>query len=114
MSARHVYIILGLIAFTIASCTEIAFPVAQPKRVAALKEIPQALHGRYGPPTFESDSVTLIIDSKGYYFDPSNEKSWLDKGMISDSLVVKFYRDYYFFNFRIEDVWCLRVVKQLP
>lgn len=57
---------------------------------------------------------TLIVESWGYHFSDSKQKDWLGKGVLSDSLVVKFYKDYYFVNFRTGDQWVLRLIKQKP
>ena len=34
--------------------------------------------------------------------------------MLSDSLVVKFYENYYFVNFKSGDQWVLRLIRQKP
>lgn len=97
------------------SCKEVSFREPQPAGVTALKEVPKALHGRYvGVDEKGDESDTLIIESWGYHFRDNKEKDWLGKGVLSDSLVVKFYQDYYFVNFRSEDQWVLRVIHQKP
>ncbi len=54
---------------------------------------------------------TLIIESWGYHFKDTNDKDWLGKGKLSDSLIVKFYNNIYFVNFKEGDQWVLRLVK---
>ena len=96
------------------SCKEVTYKAAQPVGITPLKEIPPVLLGKYQP--FEGpkkeNTDTLIIESWGYHFKDSNDKDWLGRGVISDSMVVKFYKDYYFINFRSGDQWVLRVVKR--
>jgi len=97
------------------SCKEVSFKEPQPSGVQALKEVPPALRGRYlGMNVKGEDTDTLIIESWGYHLRDSREKDWLGKGVLSDSLVVKFYKDYYFVNFRTGDQWILRLIKQKP
>jgi hypothetical protein len=107
---------LALVLFwslLLCSCKEVSFPEPQPVGVSSLKEIPQVLQGRYlGTDDKGSDTDTLIIESWGYHFRDSKENDWLGRGVISDSLVLKFYENYYFVNFRSGDQWVLRVVKQ--
>lgn len=97
-----------------ASCKEVSFREPQPSGVASLKEVPPALRGAYIPgDTLPEDKVdTLIIESWGYHFKDSQEKDWLGRGTISDSMVLKFYQDYYFINFKSGDQWVLRLLKQ--
>ncbi|MBI3219390.1 MAG: hypothetical protein HYZ44_07750 [Bacteroidetes bacterium] len=98
------------------SCKEVSFTEAQPKGVAPLKEIPPALRGVYQ--TFDKTtgefSDTLIVESWGYHFKDKNDKDWLNRGTISDTLVIKFYQNYYFINFKSEGQWVLRLVQQEP
>ncbi len=95
------------------SCKEVSFPEPQPAGVPALSEIPKTLQGRYlAVDEKGNDTDTLIIEPWGYHFKDSKENDWLGRGVISDSLVLKFYQDYYFVNFRSGNQWVLRVVKQ--
>jgi hypothetical protein len=98
------------------SCKEVSFKEAQPVGIPALKEVPLALRGKYIPPEIKADEKvdTLIIESWGYHFKDSQDKDWLGRGAISDSLIVKFYKDYYFVNFKEGDQWVLRLIKQKP
>jgi hypothetical protein len=96
-----------------ASCKEVSFREPQPLGVKPLTEVPEVLRGMYIPRgTTPDDTDTLIIESWGYHFKDSNDKDWLGRGTISDSLVLKFYKDYYFVNFRLGDQWVLRLIKQ--
>lgn len=106
-------IVLGLWC---SACTEVTFPTHQPKGIKPLSAMPKELRGQYIIP--EGDSIdrldTLIIDAASYRFTSSAKKadhSWLDNAQLSDSLVVKKYKGYYFFNIKENDQWLLRVLK---
>ena len=103
-----------LLCLFFSSCKEVSFKEPQPAGVAALKTVPEKLHGRYqaGDNNNKEDTDTLIIESWGYHFKDKDDKDWLGKGTLSDSLVIKFYQDYYFVNFRSGNQWVLRLVKQ--
>lgn len=97
------------------SCKEVTYPVPQPAGIATLPKVPEQLHGKY----FAIDSSgeksdTLIIESWGYHFQDTSDKDWLGRGVLSDSLVIKSYMDYYFVNFKSGNQWLLRVLKQKP
>lgn len=97
----------------LASCKEVSFREPQPPGVQALNQVPQVLRGHYvGVDDKGADTDTLIIESWGYHFRDAKEKDWLGKGVLSDSLVVKFYQNYYFVNFRTGDQWVLRLIRQ--
>lgn len=98
------------------SCKEVTFTEAQPTGVVPLKEIPPTLQGRYLPAQVADDEKgdTLIVESWGYHFKDSNDKDWLGRGVLSDSLIIKFYQNYYFVNFKAGDQWVLRLVRQTP
>ena len=109
------WLLLVVWATLLASCKEVSFREPQPIGVQALKEVPQRLQGHYvGIDDKGDDTDTLIIESWGYHFHDTKEKDWLGKGMLSDSLVVKFYEGYYFVNFRTVDQWILRLIRQKP
>ena len=102
-------------ALLLISCKEVSFKEPQPAGVTALSQVPKGLQGNYlGVDERGGDTDTLIIESWGYHFRDAKEKDWLGKGVLSDSLVVKFYKDYYFVNFRTGDQWVLRLIKQKP
>ncbi len=96
------------------SCNEVTFHEPQPAGITALKDIPFALQGQYSTRDKSTGEIgdTLIIESWGYHFKDTNDKDWLGSGRISDTLVVKFYQNYYFINFKEGDQWVLRLVKE--
>lgn len=109
--------ICSLIAFwllLLVSCKEVSFKEPQPAGVPALTEIPAKLQGHYlsYDEITGEESDTLIIESWGYHFKDKEDKDWLGSGRLSDSLVVKFYQNYYFVNFKSGDQWVLRLVRQ--
>lgn len=96
------------------SCREVSFNAAQPAGIDALKEVPEVLRGKFQPAEITADDRkdTLIIEPWGYHLKDDKNKDWLGKGVLSDSLVIKSYQGYYFVNFRLENQWILRIVKQ--
>lgn len=103
-----------VVCFFAFACTEVSFPTHQPKGIAPLAAFPLALQGRYT--TSEADSLqdTLSIEKVGYHFSSSKgatTSDWLTNAQLSDSLVVKEYKGYYFVNFKEKDQWLLRVAK---
>jgi hypothetical protein len=55
-----------------------------------------------------------MIESWGYHFKDSKDNDWLGRGTLSDSLVLKYYANVYFVNFRAGDQWVLRLIRQKP
>lgn len=100
--------------FMLYSCKEVTYREPQPAGIASLKEVPAALCGTYQ--TYDQATGdfadTLIIESWGYHLKDKNDKDWLGKGVISDTMVVKFYQNYYFVNFKEGDQWIVRLVRQ--
>jgi hypothetical protein len=96
------------------SCKEVTFVEAQPAGIAALKSIPSSLHGVYQTYDRQTGEVgdTLIIESWGYHFKDKEDQDWLGRGTLSDSLIVKFYDNCYFINFKDDNQWVLRLIRQ--
>ena len=101
------------------SCKEVTFREPQPRGRRALTSIPEKLQGKYL--TFQENgelsSDTVIVTRRGYRFGYFNKvvdsgREDYDAGVLSDSLVLKSYRGYYFLNFYEDPEWLLRVVKQ--
>jgi len=109
-----------LLFFFLGSCKEISFREPQPRGRRALKSVPQKLWGKYL--TFQENGEisqdTIVITQSGYrfgYFDPrasSGLKEGYDVGVLSDSLVLKSYKHYYFLSFYENPEWLLRVIRQ--
>ncbi len=97
-----------VITFTICSCKEISFKEPQPKGKRILHEMPQALRGKYLLIEENGQNKdTLVITKQGYHV--TNDST---KGVLGDSLVLKKYKGYYFFNDNEKPEWLLRIVKQ--
>jgi hypothetical protein len=109
-------ITIALLLTLLVSCKEISFKEPQPKGRKALSEIPKTLWGKYLTYQENGDLAkdTIIISARGYriaYFEPSGEASEYDKGVLSDSLIIKNYKGYYFMNLHEKPEWLLRVLK---
>lgn len=91
----------------LASCKEISYKEPQPKGKRALSEIPRELRGKYLLVDDDGNKDTLLVTSKGYYM-PSDST----EGNLGDSLVLKKYKGYYFFNDNENPEWLLRIVKK--
>lgn len=101
--------ILLLILLAAFACKEISYREPQPKGKKSLSKVPASLHGRYLLPA-ENDSTTpdtIIIHETGYVV--SGEPR--DKAVLSDSLVLKYYKGYYFMNMHEKPEWLLRVLR---
>ena len=80
-----------------------------------MTEVPKALVGRYvGIDDDGKDTDTVIVETWGYRIKDAKDNDWLGRGVISDSLVIKYFENYTFVNFRSGDQWVLRVIKQKP
>ena len=90
------------------ACKEISFREPQPMGKRALREVPKELRGRYLiDPYDENANDTLVVTAQGYFVTNDSTRSFL-----SDSLVLKKYSGYYFFNAFEKSVWLLRIVKR--
>jgi hypothetical protein len=98
------------------SCKEVSFREPQPAGLPSIQEVPVSLRGQY----YSYDQATgekadtMILEPWGYHFKDKDDKDWLGRGVLSDTLVVKFYENYYFVNFKAGDQWVLRLVRQKP
>lgn len=111
MTCRCLLPLLAVPVLFLSSCKEVTFPEPQPVGVKELREIPASIRGRYlASDSTDQDKDTLRIESWGYQVGKTTSTKLLDKGVLSDSLVVKYHKGYYFFNFRIEDRWFLRLI----
>lgn len=114
MKPEKYFVLSFVLLFFLSSCREISFKEPQPAGVKALKAIPENLQGHYLSTDQKTgdDSDTLIVESWGYHFLDKNNKDWLGRGVLSDSLVLKYYKNYFFVNFRTGNQWVLRVIRQ--
>lgn len=97
---------LFLSGVTLIACNEICYKEPQPAGVKSLNEIPAKLHGTYF--FDEEDGDTVVIFKNGLRANNNKEE---DVIYLSDSLVLKKYKSYYFFSHRDENEWNLRVLQ---
>ena len=88
------------------SCTEISYKEPQPSGIKNLEKVPSKLQGKYLVSDGEGQSDTLLVLQNGYRIGNEEEAS------LSDSLVLKYYKGYYFLSVRENYAWYLRVVKR--
>ncbi len=98
-----------LILLVLVSCKEITYKEPQPKGKKSIDVMPVTLRGRYLIEEETSNQKdTLYINETGY----RTGGGAVDEGILGDSLVLKKYKGYYFFNVNQKPEWALRVVKQ--
>jgi hypothetical protein len=112
--------LIFLVVLILISCKEVSFKEPQPKGRRTMTSVPKKLQGKYL--TYEENGVlskdTVIIKPNGYrfgYFDPlpaSTHREDYEEGVLSDSLILKSYKGYYFLNLYEKPEWLLRVIKQ--
>jgi len=105
-------LLILLAAFSIA-CQEVSFKKPQPEGKKILKQVPRKLQGKYLPYGDDIDGDTLVITPTGYRIDHRNNDSSSPKeeANLSDSLILKYYKGYYFINFYDKPRWFLRVIQ---
>ncbi len=84
------------VLFFLASCEQVVFPEAQPKKTRTLENIPTELQGTY----LDQDMDTLIVNLNSFTYE-SEAMNGLKDVVLSDSAVLKEYRDRYYFSSRI-------------
>jgi len=87
-------IFLSAVVLTMASCTNVAFVKPQPEGIKALTEIPENLQGTY----VINDSIIVKANAIG-------------EDTLGKTLVVKKRGNFYYLNFKQEEVYELTVVK---
>ena len=87
------YLLLIVILLSLVSCDQVIFPEPQPRKVKPLKEIPTILQGVY----LDQDGDTLNVYNHSFSYD-SDEYTSLKNTYLSDSAVLKKYKEYFFFN----------------
>ena len=102
----------AILILSLFACKEISFKEPQPKGKKSLSQIPRELLGSYLVVEEKGgDSKdTLVVTDKGILC----SERFVSKGELGDSLVLKKYKGYYFFNDNENPEWLLRVVKREP
>ena len=112
--------VVFLMLFLFASCKEVSFREPQPLGRRALSTVPKKLQGKYLPyqENGELSKDTIVVTRNGYrfgYYDEvpaANHRADYEEGVLSDSLILKSYRGYYFLNLYENPEWLLRVIHQ--
>lgn len=91
------------------ACKEISYREPQPKGKKALTKVPSKLQGRYVLPPENNTTPpdTVIINDTGYIITGESP----EKAGLSDSVILKHYKGYYFLNVHEKPEWFLRVLK---
>ncbi len=98
-------LLLFLLGMAHMACNEIVYKEPQPTGIKALVGVPSRLHGKYVMQ--EEDGDTIVIFKNGFRADNKKEEDIL---YLSDSLVLKKYKDYYFISLRDKAEWNLRIL----
>jgi hypothetical protein len=102
-----------LLAVLATSCLEISYKEPQPKGVKSLTKIPKKLQGNYQLTENEVllDDIVVVFEN-GYRLEPKDKNEKVEEFLLSDSLVMKYYKGYYFINSRAAYNWHLRVLQR--
>jgi hypothetical protein len=111
---------LLLIAVVLLGCKEVSFKEPQPKEKKALTMIPKNLQGKFLVMTDDGapSKDTVVITARGYhfgYFDPEEralKNDEYEEGVLSDSMVLKSYKGYFFLSLNENPEWILRILKE--
>ncbi|MBE9481371.1 MAG: hypothetical protein IMY69_06720 [Bacteroidetes bacterium] len=99
------FLFFSLIVF-ISSCVEVKFEQPQPAGIKAEKIFPVDLQGTY----IDENNDTLIINDVTYRF--GNGKTIFGGGgELSENLILKKYKKYYFLSEKNDSLWNIIVVK---
>jgi hypothetical protein len=99
---------IAIFVLTVTACNEISFKEPQPKGKRALSEIPRELRGKYLISEAQGRNTDTLVVTKDQYYVRGDST----RGELGDSLVLKKYGGYYFFNDNENPEWLLRVVKR--
>jgi hypothetical protein len=88
------------------------FKETQPKGIESLRSVPVELRGNYIAGTEEGANDTLSIVTDGFIFRPEDQERSIEYHKLSDSLVLKQYKGYYFLSIYEKPYWTLRVIQQ--
>jgi|GEM_PF-2551235 len=101
-----IYGVIFLLLIT--SCDQVVFQEPQPRKTKAFTEIPEILQGTYLD--HNDDTLHVYKQSFSYFTD---EYSSIEKEYLSDSSVLKTYKDMFFFNKRViinEEIYWLTYI----
>jgi hypothetical protein len=102
-----IFVLLALLTST--ACKEISFKEPQPRDKKILKTVPAELQGKYFIKDENGTATdTLTINEWGYTVGHNANES----ALLSDSLVLKYHKGYYFINMDAHPEWILRVIRR--
>jgi hypothetical protein len=104
-----VFFVTILAAIAVVACKEVSFRDPQPKGFRSLQQVPAKMQGNYLFKDKDGQVDTIVITANSFYAKSEPNK---DRYILSDTLIMKTYKGYYFFSKRSGTVWYLRVVKQ--
>lgn len=97
----------------ICACKELTYPEAQPKGEKNLSTIPDELHGKFVSSGTDGDTIAI---ARNGIFNPAHPNDAKSTYILSDSLVLRKYKGYYFMNHHEHDKlneWRVVVIKRL-
>jgi hypothetical protein len=102
------YSTLLLLVILIVACKEVSYKEPQPRGMKPLAQVPSKLQGNYQFADEKGQVDTIVITKRGFY--AKNEPK--DFYALSDTLVMKSYRDHFFISKNEHPEWVLRIIKQ--
>ena len=99
------FLFFSLIVF-ISSCVEVKFEQPQPAGTEAEKVFPADLQGTY----IDENNDTLIVNDVTYRFG-TGKTIFNGGGELSENLILKKYKKYYFLSEKNDSLWNIIVVK---
>lgn len=96
---KTIYLIFGLLSLIfMSSCSNVVFKQALPQEENSLSEFPKKIRGTY----IDDESDTLVITRNAYTYGNINSQP-LFHGELSEEVVLKKYKDFYFLNFQSDN-----------
>ena len=100
-----------LLMAALVSCQEVSFREPQPKGIKQLKAVPAELQGSYSVKTDDTTMDTIRVAGNGFSLQGQSAGD-LQELVLSDSLVLKEYRGYYFLSIYDKPYWSVRAVRK--
>ncbi len=98
-----------LATLLVVACKEVSYRDPQPKGIRSLPQVPTRLQGSYLFTDEKGERDTIVITKNSFYAMSDPKK---DVYTLSDTLIMKTYKGYYFISKRDDTTWLLRIVKQ--